>query len=388
MTAHRNEATVREGPKAPQVSSDRMWTKLSAGPIQGVDAATDSPTQKPNEECRMRVPIKITVMAIAVVLAATACSSSKKSSSASTGASGGSSSSESASNSSGATNIKVTTFGCDIFNVYAHQTGIYAKHGLNVTDIKTTGGSANVAAIMSGAADFGYVNGYSAIIAASQGFPIQFVVGAAVNAVPPAPPAQGLFVPKDSPIKSAADFKGKKIAVNEINGVNMIVTEQWLIANGVDPTDVQFVALPFSDQIPAALSGKVAAAQEGWTFVGTNGDKIRSVADPYVAAGNVLLGTYVATKSLIAKGDTAKKFHDAMAESVTALKDPANTDKAFGYMSDCQKVPAATLKAQPQNGLDPAITPASVDALSAQLVKLKLISKAPDAASLIAPIAQ
>ncbi|MFY1633139.1 ABC transporter substrate-binding protein [Solwaraspora sp. WMMB335] len=93
-------------------------------------------------------------------------------------------------------------------------------------------------------------------------FPIQMVSGANVNALPPAEPAQGVFVGNESPIDSPADLVGKKIAVNEIN---QFVTSNWLKANGVEPDSVSFVALPFAEQIPAVLNGRVDA-----TYVSSN----------------------------------------------------------------------------------------------------------------------
>jgi NitT/TauT family transport system substrate-binding protein len=278
----------------------------------------------------------------------------------------------------GTAKVTVTTFGCEMWNTWAESKGIYAKHNLKVDLVKSTGGSAAVAAVLSGAADFGYVNGYSAINAYNTGFPIEMIAGANTNAVPPAEPAQGLFVGTSSKLTKPADLAGKTIAVNELNGINQIVTTNWLTKNGVDTDSVRFVALPFSDQVPALLSGKVDAAQLGYSLLGDNNGKVRSLADPFATAGTVYIATYVASKQFVAKSDAAKRFHDAIVETMTALAKPENKDESFALLSACQKVPAATLAAQPQNALAPSIDMTALGAMADQLVKQKLIKQKPD----------
>jgi len=279
---------------------------------------------------------------------------------------------------SGPATIKVTSFGCEIWNTWAEAKGVFAKHDLKVELVKSTGGSAAVAAVLSGAADLGYVNGFSAINAYNTGFPIEMVAGANTNALPPAKPAQGVFVGTNSPLKTAKDLAGKTIAVNELNGLNQIVTSTWLKQNGVDVSGVRFVALPFSDQVPALLSGKVDAAQLGYSLLGDNNGKVRSLADPFATAGTVYIATYVASKAFVAKGDTASRFHDAMVETMDALGEPANTDESFALLSACNKVPADVLKAQPQNALSPSVDVTALNAMADQMVEQKILPKKPD----------
>lgn len=305
------------------------------------------------------------VMAFATVLLATACG-------------GEDSSATGTASADGPTKVSVTTFGCEIWNTWAEAKGVYAKHGLQVEYVKSFGGSAAVAAVLSGAADFGYVNGFTAINAYNTGFPIQMVSGANVNALPPAEPAQGVFVKKGSAYKSAKDLVGKKIAVNEIGGINQIATSIWLEANGVSTDQVSFVALPYAEQVNAVNGDRVAAAQLGYALLGSGGADLRSLDDPFAALGKVYIATYVASKTFVAQGDTAKRFNDAMVETMKQLEDPANKDESFKLLSECSKVPAETLAAQPQNGLAPKVDFAALNDMAKKLVDLKMISKQPD----------
>ncbi len=73
-----------------------------------------------------------------------------------------------------------------------------------------------------------------------------------------------IIVPAGSPIKSAADLKGKKIGVDEIGGTPFQVASVWLENHGVvakDNKEVTFV--PYSDgnlEIAAAEKGDIDAA--------------------------------------------------------------------------------------------------------------------------------
>lgn len=73
-----------------------------------------------------------------------------------------------------------------------------------------------------------------------------------------------IVVPADSPIKSAADLKGKKIGVDEIGGTPFQVASVWLENHGIvakNNKEVTFV--PYGDgnlEIEAAEKGDIAAA--------------------------------------------------------------------------------------------------------------------------------
>jgi NitT/TauT family transport system substrate-binding protein len=289
----------------------------------------------------------------------------------------------------GPTTVKVTTFGCEMWNLYAEDAGIFADNDLEVELVQSTGGSANVAAVVSGAADFGYVNGYTAINAYATGFPITMVSGANVNALPPAEPSQGLFVANDSTIASAQDLVGKKIAVNEINGINMIVTTAWLEANGVDPTDVQFVALPFGDQIPAVLSGTVDAAQLGYSLLGDNNENVRSIVDPFAESGEVYIATYVTTNEFAGSGDAAERFQASLETAMDQLNsDDAALDRGFELLAECQDAPVEALQAQPQNVMAATVSVDTLTAMAEQMVDQGLLREVPDVEAFVADSAR
>ncbi len=75
---------------------------------------------------------------------------------------------------------------------------------------------------------------------------------------PPAPSAEALIVPKDSPLRTVADLKGKKIAVGKGSNANFLLVK--LIENaGLKFSDVEVAYLPPADARAAFESGRVDA---------------------------------------------------------------------------------------------------------------------------------
>lgn len=75
---------------------------------------------------------------------------------------------------------------------------------------------------------------------------------------PPAPSAEALIVPKDSPLRTVADLKGKKIAVGKGANANFLLVK--LIENaGLKFSDVEVAYLPPADARAAFESGRVDA---------------------------------------------------------------------------------------------------------------------------------
>jgi ABC-type nitrate/sulfonate/bicarbonate transport system substrate-binding protein len=69
-------------------------------------------------------------------------------------------------------------------------------------------------------------------------------------------------VPVDSPIRTLADFKGKKIGVHSTSGASAVFTTQSaLSAAGLKTTDYELVTIGMQQEAMGALtSGKVDAA--------------------------------------------------------------------------------------------------------------------------------
>ncbi|APA87990.1 sulfonate ABC transporter substrate-binding protein [Paraburkholderia sprentiae WSM5005] len=104
-----------------------------------------------------------------------------------------------------------------------------------------------------GAIDFGYVGEAPPVFAQAAG--ANFVYTAYEV---PTPHAEGILVHPDAPIRTLADLKGKKIALNKGSDVHWFLVAA-LQKNGVKPSEIQLVYLPPADARAAFERGAVDA---------------------------------------------------------------------------------------------------------------------------------
>lgn len=225
-----------------------------------------------------------------------------------------------------------------------------------------------------GAIDFGYVGEAPPNFAQAAG--ANFVY---VGHEEPAPSAEAIIVPKDSPIKSVADLKGKKVALNKGSNVHYLLVK-LLEKHGLKYADIQPVFLPPADARAAFERGSVDA----WV-----------IWDPYTAAAEKQVGARVLADG---KG-VVNNYALFLAEREFASKRPNVIKLLFeelqkqGQWINSNHKEAATQLA-PLQGLDPAVVeqtirhysndvrPINDDVLSEQqklgdtFFELKLIPKA------------
>lgn len=118
-------------------------------------------------------------------------------------------------------------------------------------------------AINVGSIDVGTVGESPPIFAQAAGADLVYI-----GNEPPAPAAEALIVPKDSPVKSVAELKGKRIAVAKGSNANFLLV-RVLENAGLKYSDVEVTYLAPADARAAFESGRVDA----W-----------SIWDPFLAA--------------------------------------------------------------------------------------------------------
>jgi sulfonate transport system substrate-binding protein len=123
-----------------------------------------------------------------------------------------------------------------------------------------------------GAVDIGFVGEAPPIFAQAAGARFYYI-----GHDPAAPKAEALVVPKDSPVRSVADLKGKKIALNKGSNVHYLLVK-LLEKNGLKFTDITPVYLPPADARAAFESRNVDA----WV-----------IWDPYTAAAEKQVGARI-----------------------------------------------------------------------------------------------
>ncbi|MBO9597245.1 MAG: sulfonate ABC transporter substrate-binding protein [Cohnella sp.] len=141
--------------------------------------------------------------------------------------------------------------------------------GYNVSWIEFPGGPQLLEALNVGSIDFGHTGEAPPIFAQAADAPLVYLAHE-----PASPTSEGILVPKDSPIKTVADLKGKKVALNKGSNVHYLLVKA-LEKAGLKYEDIETVFLKPGDARPAFENGSVDA----WV-----------IWDPFLAAAQTATG--------------------------------------------------------------------------------------------------
>jgi sulfonate transport system substrate-binding protein len=147
-----------------------------------------------------------------------------------------------------------------------------APRGIDVKWIEFPAGPQLLEALNVGSIDFGTVGEAPPIFAQAAGAKLVYV-----GNEPPAPEGEAIIVPKGSALKSVADLKGKKVALNKGSNVHYLLVKA-LEKAGLQYADIQPVFLPPADARAAFERGSVDA----WV-----------IWDPFLAAAEKQIGARV-----------------------------------------------------------------------------------------------
>ena len=147
-----------------------------------------------------------------------------------------------------------------------------AGQGVDVKWTEFPFGPPLLEAINVGSIDVGTVGESPPIFAQAAGADLVYV-----GNEPPAPAAEAIIVPKDSPIKAVAELKGKRVAVAKGSNANYLLIK-LLERAGLKFGDIEVIYLPPADARAAFESGRVDA----W-----------AIWDPFLAASEKQLGARI-----------------------------------------------------------------------------------------------
>lgn len=133
--------------------------------------------------------------------------------------------------------------------------GFFAKEGLQI-EYQLTTSQASLNGILGGTFDAAGVNSFSFLTAFNRGLP---VVG--ISELDRGMPGYTSFVVKgDSPIKTKADFVGKKLGVLAKNGNCDLILNDQLGKEGIAFDKIEYVALGVPELLSTLLTGGIDAA--------------------------------------------------------------------------------------------------------------------------------
>ena len=335
----------------------------------------------------MRNAHKSARYAVGVLLAATAvavsaCSSSSSSSAPAATAGG------SASAAGTATNVTLgyVPYSDDASLFYAQSSGIFKKHGLNVTFVPQASPVAVEASMASGTEQFGFITTPVLINLNSKGVSVKCV--SSVDGSEPSIPADDstvLVAAKGSGITSVKDLAGKDVAEVQLTSLNSLAVEVLAKQAGIDPTAIHQIAIPFPQMAAALAQGRVQAA----VIVAPFAQAALSAGATVITHPNVDLfpnGTVTcldATGSYLSANPTvAADFRAAMDESIAYSKTHESVVKKT-LVSHLSLTPAVAAVQILATNWNPALNPASITAIEGYMKEFGVITTEPPAASLI-----
>ncbi len=265
---------------------------------------------------------------------------------------------------------------------FGKDSGIFEQAGLDATVTGLMNGGSLTAAVMSGSLDVVTTNTGSMATAHAHGFPLVLIAPGANYSS--ASMTAAMLVLKDSPIKTAADLNGKKVAVTTLHTLYHTSVRNWIDQNGGNSDSVGYLELALATMLPALQAGRVDAIATVEPWVTQAKDATRVLAKPYDSVASAfMISGWVTTKNWYAANpDTAKKF----VRSVGMIADWANKNPqaTAQIMSKYFGVPVDTVAAMKRTKMGTKLDASYIQPVVDVLYKYKLIDKAFTASDLFA----
>lgn len=214
----------------------------------------------------------------------------------------------------------------------AVQKGFFEKHGLNIETTYVGNAAGIIQQLIGGSFDIGITTFDISVRAAANGADFK-IIGCTLSRMTASAMA-------DPSIKSAADLKGKTIALPFQKDMSTYLWNRWLREQGVDPTSVDQIFDGSSVNRYAALTSKAAQAALLTSPFDLTAEKDGMVKLlDYGAYSDKLPFLAIAARTdwLEENPDTAKAFMAAVAEGIAWLNDTANEAEAVEIMKSISK---------------------------------------------------
>jgi len=183
----------------------------------------------------------------------------------------------------------------------------------------TISGPQDIQTVVTGDTDFGAAFNGAIVNLIARGAPVRAVIG--TSSIDERS-WNGFFVSDSSPIRTARDFIGKKVAMNTLGAHSQFMLEEYLYRNGLSKADVRQVTLVVIPPVNAELAlrqGQVDAAVLGNIFRDKALERggIRAVFSDYDLFGAITSASYVLREDFIAaKPNAARRFVEATARAL------------------------------------------------------------------------
>jgi NitT/TauT family transport system substrate-binding protein len=329
-----------------------------------------------------RARYAVGVLLAATAVAVSACSSSSSSSAPAATAGG------SASAAGTATNVTLgyVPYSDDASLFYAQSSGIFKKHGLNVTFVPQASPVAVEASMASGTEQFGFITTPVLINLNSKGVSVKCV--SSVDGSEPSSPADDstvLVAAKGSGITSVKDLAGKNVAEVQLTSLNSLAVEILAKQAGISPASIHQIAIPFP-QMPAALAqGRVQAAVIVAPFAATalsEGATVLTHPNVDLFPNGTVTCLDAMSSYISANPAVVSEFRAAMDESIAYSQTHQSVVKQT-LVKGLSLTPAVAAKQVLATNWNPALNTASITMIENYMKQFGVITSEPPAAGMV-----
>ncbi|ASU84755.1 nitrate ABC transporter substrate-binding protein [Nocardiopsis gilva YIM 90087] len=196
--------------------------------------------------------------------------------------------------------------------------GYFEDLGIKLDITNVQGGAEAIPGVVSGDFDIAFSNVTSLIVAREKGLPLKVINNAVASTGKQKGDFGAVVVPEGSPITSAKDLAGKKVAVNTLKNIGDTTVRNSVRKDGGNPDDIEFVEMAFPD-MPAAVEKKQVDAAwvvEPFLTMALD-DGATEVASNFVDTHESLsVAVYFTSEKFLSENpEVAKSFTTAMSES-------------------------------------------------------------------------
>ncbi|WP_188316861.1 ABC transporter substrate-binding protein [Solihabitans fulvus] len=209
----------------------------------------------------------------------------------------------------------------------AKKNGYFTAEGLDVEIVNKPSGPDVVSAVIGGDADFGFAT-YPVMVQAQLKGKGQTNLKIVADASAAKPDTTAVVVRKDSPLKSAADLQGKKIAVTARGTMADMGVMAGMRAAKADYSTIDWKQIGFADMLPKLQSGEIDAAffAEPFVTIAQAQAGVSTVFQPMTGPlDGIALGGYMASEEKTTKvhPKTVAAFQRAIKKAQEEAATPA-----------------------------------------------------------------
>ena len=226
--------------------------------------------------------------------------------------------------------------------------GFFEEEDIDVSFRPIAGGAEVIPQVTGGDVQFAFGNPVSLAFAQQRGLELSYVTEGVQGGSNEQDSTNGLVVHKDSDIQSIDDLAGKTFAVNVLQSLGEVTINTALEKQGVDTSELEFVEVPFPDQLAALEARQFDVAWVPEPFVSQAvAAGHRNLLDPMVETFPrlTLSGYFGLTEFIEENEDLVERFQSAMNRSLDYAAE--NEDEARAVIAENTEIPPPVVEQMP-----------------------------------------